>query len=267
MNPENIDLKKKYKPNFIPLKTRIFVSMGVAYLLIFSLAVFATGYVFMPSKYGGGFMLSGIPALLIALSSIILCVAVGLTIIDHYDKRQNEHVYLSMKKKCYWISGYLFVSAPVIEVLEMILRHSKVDIFSRFHGFAETYTFYRPQLNQYVGFFETILDVSIWYTVASTVLFCFGLIIHKYFKSVPKKIVLLLLSTFFITISFSLVIFTLKDFMSGEVEGGRIVYTAIEAPAKFNAVLLTNFALGLVMLIASIVGVLGLLLKRIKISP
>ena len=86
-------MRKNYKPNFIPLKTRVWLLIGVVFLLLFTLAEFAIGYTFLSGKRGG-VLLSGIPTFMVAFASLSLCLAAFLTIVDHYDKRPNEHHYL-----------------------------------------------------------------------------------------------------------------------------------------------------------------------------
>jgi len=90
----------KYKPNFISLRARLLLATGAAFLLVIALAQLATGYTFMPSKHKGIF-LSGIPTLMAVVATLALCLALVLTVIDHYDKRNNEEIYNSLQTRSF----------------------------------------------------------------------------------------------------------------------------------------------------------------------
>ena len=86
----------KYKPNVVSLNRRLALAICVVFLLIFALAELATGYTYVLGKRGG-YLLSGIPTLMIALSASALCAAAMSMIIDHYDKRENESSYAATR--------------------------------------------------------------------------------------------------------------------------------------------------------------------------
>ena len=256
---------KKYKPNFVSLKVRIWSAVGAVYLLCFMTAILAMGYVFLPGKRSG-VLLSGFPTLMIAIGALTLCAAIVLTIVDHYDARQNEHVYKAAKIFCYKITAVLFIGAPIIEILEAILLYNGIDVLPNFHGFAENYTFYSPAFNEYSKRAEGLVDATSWVVLAFFVFGASGWAINKYLTTISKRVVVLLFGISMLCLSFSILVFTLNDFLSGETSNADIVYRAVEEPAKFNAILLTNFVIGAVMLLASMVAVVGLISNRIKVS-
>lgn len=256
---------KKHKPNFIPLKFRVLSGVGAVYLLLFTVAVLAMGHVFLPGKYGRGILLSGIPTLMIVFASLAVCLIAILTIIDHYDKRPNEHKYESIKITCIKIAAVLYLGAPFVEILEMILVHNNIHLLPKFHGFAENYTFYSPDLQKYAPYIEPLTNSAGWLFLAFFVLTLSGIGINKYYPTVSKRIVVVLTGLGMFCMSAAILFFSFEDFLSGQTTDDDLVYKALEEPAKFNAVLLTNFVIGAFMMLASLYAVVAIITNRIKI--
>ena len=254
-------MRKNYKPNFIPLKTRVWMLIGMVLLLLFTLAEFATGYTFLPGKRGG-VLLSGIPTFMVAFASLSLCLAAFLTIVDHYDKRPNEHHYQFFKSLCYKATLYLFIAAPFVELFEFILLHNGIDVFPDFHGFADKFTFYSPELHQYLSYIDPLIDMSLVVAGVAFVFIGVGLVLMKYIQGVAKWFGFLFGALGFLGISFFFFAFTINDFLLGEIESNGVIYRAINEPAKFNAILLMHFVVGIFMLLLSIVGVVGMITQR-----
>ncbi len=256
---------KKYKPNFIPLKIRVWSTVGAVYLLFFTVAVLAMGHVYLPTKQGG-LLLSGFPTIMVSVGSIALCVAAVLTVVDHYDKRPNEHKYKTTKVLCYKVTAFMYVGAPIIEIIERILLYKGIDLFPDFHGFAEKYTFYTPGLSQYGHYVDVLVKYDGWVILAFIIFAGLGVGINKYFPGVSKRVVALMVGFGMLCLSYSVLLFAINDFLLGEVEGDDAVYRVTDEPAKFNAVLFTSFVWGVVMFMASITVIVGLVFNRIKVQ-
>lgn len=257
-------MRRKYKPNVIPLKIRVWLAIAAAFLSLFALAEFATGYTFLPGKRGG-VLLSGIPTVMIAVASLALCLAALLTIVDHYDKRPNEHHYRRVKSWCYKATFYLFIGAPFVEILEHILRHKGIGVFPDFHGFARTFTFYSPDLQRFQSYIDPLADMFLAIVGVSILLILLGMVLVKYFPRVPKRYGFLFGAWGFLGFWYVFLVSTVQDFLLGEIATNGVVYSAINEPAKFNAVLLMHFLIAAFMLLASAAFIVGIITKRLKI--
>ncbi len=258
---------KKHRPNSFTLRSRVALALAALFLLVFVVAELATGYTYLPGKRGG-LLLSGIPTLLIALSATALIVAALLTIVDHYDRRPNEQAYKSARSTCFKMALYLFFAAPFLELAELFIRAAGFEIFPRFRGLADTYTLYSPQLHGYVIYLSPILDHEVLIGAVSIAMLLLAYGIQRFWKQRFERLVLLLISTGICGLSMVWVANSAESFLTGEVTAGRrstkqVVYASRE-PAKFNAILLTHFTLGGLMLVGSGLGVLGVLTNRIK---
>lgn len=240
--------------------------MVATFLLLYVIAELANGYTYIPAKRGG-FMVSGIPTLLIALSAFSLCTAAALTFIDHYDKRNNENTYIKTKKFLYSWSWKLFVAAPIIELVEWFLTISGVDVFPKFHGFADRYTFYSPSMQNFLIYVKPVEDIGLYIIGTSFGLISIGLLIKKLSSDGCKKLVFSLMCAGMLGLSFFGLTLSTKEFLMGKASYGRHHHAVVSAtadPSKFNAVLLTNFILGGFMFTLSGVGLVGICTNRIK---
>lgn len=50
-----------------------------------------------------------------AIAAVIVAVNLFITIVDHYDKRNNEHLYKKASKYCMYLVVVLVVTASVIQ--------------------------------------------------------------------------------------------------------------------------------------------------------
>lgn len=260
---------KKHRPNFIPLKTRVFLAVCALFLLAFVLAELAIGYTYLPGRRGG-FLLSGIPTLMIAISAATLLLAAVLTIVDHYDRRPNEESYKAVKLVCFKISFYLFVAAPFVELFESLLSLGGINPFPKFHGIAEQYSFYSPELKVYAHYLAPIKNSESSILILSILLLGVGFFVEKFFAGRAKQFVVLVAAIGMLGLSSVWLTSTTSDLLRGEVTAGRRaskrVVHAENEPAKFNAILLTHFSLGGLMFISSAVVILGVITNRIRLT-
>jgi len=210
-------------------------------------------------------LVSGIPTIMIALGSLALSFAALLTIIDHYDKRPNEHHYHSIKKILYKAAFFLIILAPLIEILESIMLLQGIHVFPRFNGFAGNYTFYSPELNNYIPYIDALLENSLLIVGVSIMMIVIGVMLKKFFQDTSKKYIAILMLPGFIGMSYVFILFLIKDFLSGVVEENSIVYTAVNEPAKFNAILLTQFIIAISMFLASFIAFIAVITNRLKL--
>ncbi|MBK8102629.1 MAG: hypothetical protein IPK30_04935 [Cellvibrionales bacterium] len=228
----------------------------------------ATGYTYLPGKRGG-ILLSGLPTLLIVIAASGLFLASLLTIIDHYDKRPNEASYSRLRKYCLKSSLHLFIAAPFVELAQRLLLLWGIDIFPHIHGLAENYTFYNPRLNALVQYVEPITSNGVLIVLLAVVTGGLSILIDKH-SSDLKRLVGGLACVSMLSLSVLFLASSTHDFLSGNVKIGskhhKFIVRAHQEPAKFNAVLLTNFALGGFMLTFSTFGLIGTMTDRLK-SP
>lgn len=259
--------KRKYKPNSYELKTRVVCFFFALFCLIYSVIELAIGHTYIPGKRGGLF-LSGIPTFFIALSLLALSLPALLLIIDHYDHRDNVATYKSFQKRFAKLSLYLFAFAFIAGFVESILLALDINLFPKFQGFAEHLSFHTENLKNYLYIVDPIIKNQTGIGIAGICLLMIsGFSVENFSKEFPKTVFFmscvtcLLLSTLMLTD-------TLVDLSSGELAVGRsgrkFLLSTIDAPAKFNAVIVTHFTIGLLMFLASVFGILALITNKIK---
>jgi hypothetical protein len=249
----------KYQPNSVPLLTRLAMAFTAVFLVFFAAVQLMTGYTYIISRRGG-ILLHGMPSVMVVLTVTALCAAALLTILDHYDKRPNEEFYkyargLLLKSA----TIFFFAGVPLFLLLDFILRNSyDIDILSNIPGFAENFSFYSPELNQFIPYLKSIFRINIWISLTGVLLILSGFFILKLF---PKVLGLMAASVFMIAE-------TLEDLLTGETEAGRgrhkYIINAWSEPAKFNAILLTHFTLSGAVFVTCATAFVGLVTRRIK---
>lgn len=211
-------------------------------------------------------LVSGIPTLMIAGAAFSLSVAAFLTIVDHYDKRPNEHHYQTIKVICYKAAFYLIISAPFVELFEFVLLGQGIDIFPHFNGFASDYTFYAPELKQYLPYIDALLEYGPYFGGVSFVMLVAAAVSHRYSAETPTRINAILFSLSLFGLSCLMLLFLTQDFLVGAVKEDGNVYMAINQPAKFNAILLTQFILASSMFLTSFVAFTGIITNRFMLN-
>lgn len=253
-------------PNIIPANVRVALMIVSVCLLVYMSAGVATGYTYLPGKRGG-FLLSGLPTLLIVVSACGLFLASLLMIVDHYDRRPNEASYSLLRKYCLKGALYTFIAAPFVEIAQRLLLIWDIDVFPHFRGLAENYTFYNPKLHSLMQYVEPITSNALLIGLLSVLTGGLGLLIQKR-SSGLKRLVAILVSISMLSLSVLWLAGSTQDFLSGEVKAGRryhkYIVRADQEPGKFNAILLTHFALGGFMLTASAFVLVGALTDRLK---
>jgi hypothetical protein len=101
----------KYVPNEIPFRTRFWgMSASVVLIAYGSFGVF-TNDLYIPGKRGNGSHLHGFSAWVMFGAMIFATCNLVLTIVDHYDRRENEERYRFYVRLTKYIAWTLFVAA------------------------------------------------------------------------------------------------------------------------------------------------------------
>ncbi|WP_236044051.1 hypothetical protein [Vibrio paracholerae] len=84
---------KPYKPNVIPKNIRILFLSIAAGLVLYGLFGINHGEIYLPSKRGHGVTFIGDSIFVLFGSFVVLAICCIIIVVDHYDKRNNEHLY------------------------------------------------------------------------------------------------------------------------------------------------------------------------------
>lgn len=92
----------EYTPNHIPKQIRIFNIVWI--LILIGLAVYGAFYgsIYWPGKSGNqGILFEGASLIFFIIALVVSAVNTIITLVDHYDKRNNEGIY---KKASYYLN-------------------------------------------------------------------------------------------------------------------------------------------------------------------
>lgn len=105
---------KSFTPNHIPKSTRIFNLVWGIGLIIMATFGWLKGELFLPGK-GGGITYTGDALLLFIAAAVFGVINLFITIVDHYDKRDNERYYQKANKICTYIAVALVITASAMQ--------------------------------------------------------------------------------------------------------------------------------------------------------
>jgi hypothetical protein len=112
-----LDKDGNYIPNKIPLNERLLSLVIALFLLIYGFFGLYQGEIYIPSRRGGGIHLYA-ESLWIMFAALICGFVVFVTIvIDHYDKRDNEHKYYKFGRSVKYLGIACFAVAAFWELL------------------------------------------------------------------------------------------------------------------------------------------------------
>ncbi|HHQ4927040.1 hypothetical protein GL264_07965 [Aeromonas jandaei] len=258
----------KYKPNHIPLGVRIICAFLIVFFVIYGVAELANGYTYVPAKRGG-FFISGIPTLIIAISSFLFSIVAALKIIDHYDKRDNEKVYLKVQSIIFKVALYMLLGAPCIDILNVVLMDNGIDVFPKLHGFAETFSYHTPGMRAFLIYVTPFSDNALYIVGGACGLVLISETLEGYHGGKYKSLCAVL--NFIAMIGFGVFILSLsfKELLLGEAGFGKehaYAVTAMDEPAKFNAVLLTGFMVGGMFFFSGCIALIDSAIKKLRKS-
>lgn len=107
-----------HRPNSIPLITRainILTSFG---LLIYGAYGIYTNDLYLPGKRGPGVHLHDSPALVMFAAFICACLVMLSVVVDHYDKKSNEHEYRTFANTLKYFGWLLFGASLLMHILK-----------------------------------------------------------------------------------------------------------------------------------------------------
>jgi hypothetical protein len=106
---------EKYSPNVVPAIERVFAIVWALGLLTWGAHGLYVGELVVPGLRGGdGLPLAGISLVIIVAAILFGIVSALLPVIDHYDKRDNELIYIKVKNICNILSVVLIIIATSI---------------------------------------------------------------------------------------------------------------------------------------------------------
>lgn len=113
----NIDQDGNYIPNDIPINERILNLVISVSLLTYGLYGLYKGEIYIPGKRGNGMHLYG-EAVWIMLAGLICGAIVFISVVlDHYDKRDNEHKYYKFGSAVKYMGIACFSLAIIWELI------------------------------------------------------------------------------------------------------------------------------------------------------
>lgn len=102
------DADGRYIPNHVPERTRLVNAlMAIALLAYGSYGVWIDD-LYVPGKRGNGVHLHQVPAWLMYGAMICACIVLVSSILDHYDRRDNEHRYRRFARILSWVGWGAF---------------------------------------------------------------------------------------------------------------------------------------------------------------
>ena len=253
-----------HRPNHVPGRTRVLLALAIIVILLYATAHLVTGYVYLPTKRGGGFLLSGASTLMIVIAQLLIAAGCAAKIVDHYDTRPNEPTYQRFRRTSFKFSLVLFLFAPLAQLAVALLRIAGVHL-PNFHGLASEFTFYSPSLKAYTSVLSLDKSTLLPLGGAAGILLLAGWISAK-FKLGSTRIQMLLTASSLLLLSIFCMNMFMHDLLVGQTELGRrshrTLVGAISDPAKFNAVLLTKFSLFGLVFTFSLLALLGGLIGK-----
>ena len=110
---------RDYTPNHVPLESRIYRSICILFLLFYGAYGLFTGELYL--VYGRGEITLFANAVYVAFISFVVgSLYFALGIIDHYDKRNNEHVYRRLEAILKGLAFLIFITALGVNVVYTI---------------------------------------------------------------------------------------------------------------------------------------------------
>lgn len=107
-----------HRPNSIPLITRAFNILASFGLLAYGAYGIYTNDLYLPGKRGPGVHLHDSPALVMFAAFICACLVMLSVVLDHHDKRNNEHKYQTFATALKYFGWLLFGASQLMYILE-----------------------------------------------------------------------------------------------------------------------------------------------------
>ncbi len=249
-----------YVPNEIPLGGRITLFFSSIVIIAYASIGLAWGYLFIPLKRGGSIIFMGVPSLFLALALLLAAGTLVLQIIDHYDKRNNEHEYAILSRKFGALAWLCVVFGIVISI-------SKVGSTS-FEGFASAVPLDYLGLRSYESTLGLLKRKLLLFFFISVI---FVLILSFFGRRIFPRAVLLSICVMFFLMGLLLECSVLQDAIDGHIKirfrrAPDISVGAAEDPRLFKAMLYSHAIIGLMMLGMAIIGIAKCFLGNVSVD-
>ncbi|MCC2605969.1 hypothetical protein [Planctobacterium marinum] len=107
---------EEYTPNHIPKSTRIFNFVWGTGLVALAVFAWTGGSFHLPGKGASeGVTYTGNALTLFIFAAAIGAINLFITIVDHYDKRNNEQYYKKASQYCSCIAVFLVIAATAVQ--------------------------------------------------------------------------------------------------------------------------------------------------------
>lgn len=113
-------LRPVYTPNIVPLGSRLLYGLVSLTWVGWAMIGLLSGHMFFIVSRRGPIHFSGVPAMLFSAAVVSSAAACAVSIIDHYDKRDNEEAYRSARRRMWLAALALFCLSGVVGLAERI---------------------------------------------------------------------------------------------------------------------------------------------------
>jgi len=113
---------KKYIPNKFTLKERTINLLLSLVIIVYGTVGLTENDIYIPGKRGRGIHFYGFTAFLVYVAMMVVSISMLSVIVDHYDERDNERKYKSIKSAATALAVSLFILAVFLKILEESVR-------------------------------------------------------------------------------------------------------------------------------------------------
>jgi hypothetical protein len=106
----------EYEPNHVPLEKRLLYIACAVFLLAYGTYGLVLGELYIPGRFPRWDRLAGAPMVIMCLSMMAVVVSLVTTVIDHYDRRDNEHRYYNVSFVAIGTAGFLFFLSLTVSI-------------------------------------------------------------------------------------------------------------------------------------------------------
>ncbi len=107
---------EEYTSNHIPKSTRIFNFIWGTGLVVLAVFAWTGGSFSLPGKGASdGVTYTGDALTLFVIAAVVGAINLFITVVDHYDKRDNEHYYKKASQYCSYIAVILAFAATAMQ--------------------------------------------------------------------------------------------------------------------------------------------------------
>lgn len=233
---------EKYVPNEVPLTGRIVLIVSAAIIVVYACIALIWGYSLLPTggkrRTTAVILVQGLGCIPYAAGLLLAAYALLLQVLDHYDKRDNEHRYAKHSKRV-WIAALACV----------ILSGFMLPLFPE-EEFAGALPSYSVPVAVGRGYFSVLETVQAWSAGIFIIALATGLLIllPKRHNPTPttKRIAAVLVATMLFFVGLIIATEAISDLIDGTARISRLNEHILrsENPRMFQAVTFSRILLG-----------------------